>query len=171
MAIRTVRLEDDPILRKISKPVKEITPRIMELIEDMIDTMEVENGVGIAAPQVGVLKRIFVILDEEGVPTVYINPEILEMDGSDVQAEGCLSVKSRNFGAVKRPTYIKVRAMDLQMNTFEIELRDFIAREFCHEFDHLNGILYTDKLEPSNPLNEEGIEDNDLEEFIEEVEY
>lgn len=123
-----------------------MTWRIKTLISDMIETMNAEDGVGIKAPQVGVLKRIFIIKDEEGNPKVFINPEIIEEAGSESGVEGCLSVKSVCLGWVYRPTYIKVKALDENFNEFECELENFIAREFCHENDHLNGILYIDKM-------------------------
>lgn len=146
MALREIRNENDPILRKISRPVVEITDRINNLIDDMIETMDTAGGVGIAAPQVGVLKRIFIILDENSEPIIFINPEIIEKSGAEEGVEGCLSVNSVKRGFVERPTKLKVKAFDRNMNEFSMELNDFIAREFCHEYDHLDGILFIDKM-------------------------
>lgn len=152
MAIREVYQKDEPLLRKVSKPVKEITPRIRDLIQDLKDTMELENGVGIASPQVGVLRRIFIILDENGNKKTYINPEIISKYGADIMMEGCLSVKGAEPGYVIRPDFIHIKAQDENFEVFEEELSEFICREFCHEFDHLEGILYTDKLIPQSDI-------------------
>ncbi len=154
MAIRNIRMEDDPLLRKKSKPVKEMNNRVSELIQDLKDTMVKENGVGIAAPQTGVLKRIFLITKEDGNVKTYINPEIIDKQGVSIDFEGCLSVHSIRSGLVFRPQRIRIKALDEDFNEFEEELEDFIAREFCHENDHLNGILYTDKLLDSNKVSE-----------------
>ena len=145
MAIRNLRYEGDPILRKTSKEVKEVTPRIRELIDDMLETMYEENGVGLAAPQVGVLKRIVVIDVGEG-PIVLINPEILETSGEQTGDEGCLSVPGM-AGQVTRPNYVKVKAMDEDMNEVIYEGTELLARAFCHEIDHLDGKMYTDLVE------------------------
>lgn len=145
MAIRTIRVEGDPVLNKISKVVKEVTPRVQVLIEDMIDTMYEAQGVGLAAPQVGILKRIVVIDVGEG-PVVFINPEILETSGEQTGDEGCLSVPGK-AGMVTRPNYVKARAYDAEMNLFEIEGEGLMARAMCHEFDHLDGHLYVEKVE------------------------
>ena len=143
MALRTIRTEEDPVLRKISKPVKEVTPKIVTLIDDMLDTMYEAMGVGLAAPQVGVLKRIVVIDVGEG-PIVLINPEILETSGEQTGDEGCLSVPGM-AGQVTRPNYVKVKALDVNMEEQIYEGEGLLARAFCHEYDHLDGILYTDK--------------------------
>ena len=145
MAIRMIREENEPILRKISKPVKEITPKITELIEDMFDTMYEANGVGLAAPQVGMLKRIVVIDIGEG-PVILINPEIVETRGEQTGNEGCLSVPGK-MGVVTRPNYAKVNAVDITGQNITVEGEELMARALCHEIDHLDGILYTDKVE------------------------
>ena len=146
MAIRKIRVIGDEILRKKCKPVKEISPRIEDLVEDMFETMYDANGVGLAAPQVGVLKRIVVIDVEDGNQYVLINPEILETRGSQTGSEGCLSVPGKS-GIVTRPDYVKVRAYDLSMDVFELEGEGLLARAICHECDHLEGDLYVDKVE------------------------
>lgn len=145
MAIRMIREENEPILRKISKPVKEITPKITELIDDMLDTMYEANGVGLAAPQVGMLKRIVVIDIGEG-PVVLINPEIVETRGEQTGNEGCLSVPGK-MGVVTRPNYAKVNAVDITGQNITVEGEELMARALCHEIDHLDGVLYTDKVE------------------------
>ena len=145
MAIRVIRTEEDPVLRKISKPVKEVTPKIITLIDDMLDTMYEAMGVGLAAPQVGILKRIVVIDVGEG-PIVLINPEILETSGEQTGDEGCLSVPGM-AGQVTRPNYVKVKAQDEDMNEVEYEGEGLLARAFCHELDHLDGHMYTELVE------------------------
>ena len=145
MAIRNLRIEGDPILRKTSKEVKEITPKIVELVDDMLETMYEANGVGLAAPQVGVLKRIVVIDVGEG-PIVLINPEITRTEGSQTGDEGCLSLPGK-AGVVTRPNYVKVRALDENMVERELEGTELLARAFCHEIDHLDGHLYTELVE------------------------
>lgn len=145
MAIRSIREEGDELLRKTSREIKEITPRIEELIEDMIETMYEAEGVGLAAPQVGVLKRLFVVDIGEG-PIVMINPEILEVSGEQTGPEGCLSVPGYQ-GEVTRPNYVKMKGFDENMNEIIVEGEEFLARALCHEYDHLNGILYIDKVE------------------------
>lgn len=145
MAIRKLRYEGDPILNKKTKEIKEVTPRIKQLIEDMLDTMYESNGVGLAAPQVGILKRIAVIDVGEG-PFVFINPRIVAVDGEQTGDEGCLSVPGK-CGTVTRPNYVKTVAYDKNMNEFEVEGTELFARAMCHEFDHLDGHLYTEKVE------------------------
>ena len=145
MALRKMRYEGDPVLNKVAKEVKELTPRTKELIGDMLDTMYHENGVGLAAPQVGILKRICVIDVGEG-PYVFINPEIIEPTGIQTGEEGCLSVPGKS-GVVTRPNYVKARALDQNMNPFEVEGTELFARAMCHEFDHLDGHLYIEKVE------------------------
>lgn len=145
MALRKMRYAGDPVLNKVCKEVKEITPRTQELIGDMLETMYHENGVGLAAPQVGILKRICVIDVGEG-PYIFINPEIIASSGKQTDDEGCLSVPGK-AGKVTRPNYVKARAYDENMNLFEIEGRGLFARAMCHEFDHLDGHLYTEKVE------------------------
>ncbi|MBQ0005433.1 MAG: peptide deformylase [Clostridiales bacterium] len=148
MAIRQITVRGEEILAKKCKPVKEITPRIVQLCEDMIDTMYEAEGVGLAAPQVGIMKRLFVAMPypEEEEPEVYvmINPEILETEGTQESSEGCLSVPGY-MGLVDRPLRVKVRYMDIDGNTCEEEFEDFAATVICHENDHLDGILYVDK--------------------------
>lgn len=135
----------DPVLEKKCKPVKEMTPRIKELIEDMLDTMYDSEGVGLAAPQVGILRRIVVIDIGEG-PIVMINPEIIETEGSQTGGEGCLSLPGQ-AGNVTRPNYVKARALDENMEAYEIEGEELLARAICHELDHLEGIMYVSKVE------------------------
>ena len=147
MAIRTIRIQGDPVLEKKCKEVKEITPRIRELIEDMIDTMYEANGVGLAAPQVGILKRIVVIDVGEG-PIVMVNPVILETSGEQTGDEGCLSLPGK-AGRVTRPNYAKARAFDENMEEYEIEGTELLARAICYELDHLEGHMYTEKVEGS----------------------
>lgn len=147
MAIRTIRQDGDEVLRKKSKTVDEITPKIKELIEDMIDTMYEADGVGLAAPQVGILKRIFVIDVGEG-PMVFINPEILETGGTQTGDEGCLSIPGY-YAPVCRPNYVKVKFLDENMQEQVLEAEDFFARAILHENDHLNGVLFKDRVEKS----------------------
>ena len=141
MAIRNLRFEGDPILRKTSKEVKEITPKIVGLVDDMLETMYESNGVGLAAPQVGILKRIVVIDVGEG-PIVLINPVILETSGEQTGEEGCLSLPGK-AGIVTRPNYAKVKALNEDMEEVILEGEGLLARAFCHEIDHLDGKLYT----------------------------
>lgn len=145
MAIRNIRTEEDEVLRRKSREIQEMTPRIAELIEDMIDTMNEADGVGLAAPQVGILKRIVVIDVGDGA-MVFINPEILESSGEQTGDEGCLSVPGK-CGTVTRPNYVRVRALDENMEPFEMEGEELFARAVCHECDHLEGILYIDKVQ------------------------
>jgi len=145
MAIRNIRTAGDAVLRKKSKPVVEMTPRISNLIDDMLDTMYLANGVGLAAPQVGILKRIVTIDIGEG-PIVLINPEILETSGEQTGMEGCLSLPGKQ-GQVTRPNYVRVKVLDRDMNVLELEGDELLARAVCHECDHLEGILYTDVME------------------------
>ena len=148
MALRNIRKEGDPILAKISKPVWEMTDKTKVLIEDMLETMYAANGVGLAAVQVGVLKRIVVIdVSEEGNdPIILINPEIIDKSGSQTGDEGCLSVPGKS-GVVTRASHVKVKAFNEKMEVFEIEGDELLARAFQHEVDHLDGILYTSKVE------------------------
>ena len=145
MALRTIRVEGDEVLTKVSRPVDKMTPRIHDLITDMLDTMYDAMGVGLAAPQVGILKRIVVIDIGEG-PIVLINPEIVEKSGEQTGDEGCLSVPGM-AGQVTRPNYVKVKAQDEDMNEVEYEGEGLLARAFCHELDHLDGHMYTEKVE------------------------
>lgn len=145
MALRTIRIQGDEVLNKRCREVTEMTPRIQTLIEDMIETMHEANGVGLAASQVGVLKRIVVVDIGDG-PIVLINPEILETEGSQTADEGCLSLPGK-AGQVTRPNYVKVRALDENMMERELEGTEYLARAFCHEIDHLDGHLYTELVE------------------------
>lgn len=145
MAIRNIRTIGDEVLTKQCKEVKEVNDRIRELIDDMLDTMYEADGVGLAAPQVGVLKRIVVIDIGDG-PLVLINPRVLETSGSQTGSEGCLSVPGK-AGEVTRPNYAKVMAYDEDMNEFEVEGTELLARALCHECDHLDGKLYVDLVE------------------------
>lgn len=145
MAIRQVREIGDDILTKKSKDVPKMTLRTKILIGDMLETMYEKNGVGLAAPQVGVLKKIVVIDVGEG-PIVLINPEILETSGEQTGEEGCLSVPGK-WGIVTRPNHVKVRALNQEMEPFELEGEELLARAICHEVDHLYGNLYVDKVE------------------------
>lgn len=148
MAIRQIRKIGDSILKKTSKEIKEMTPRISTLIDDMLETMYDANGVGLAAPQVGILKRLVVIdVSENGdQPIVLINPVIEETQGEQTGDEGCLSVPGK-AGTVTRPNYVKVRALDRNMQPVELEGGELLARAFCHEIDHLDGVLYVEKVE------------------------
>lgn len=145
MALRTIRIQGDPVLTKTCREIPEITPKIAELIEDMIETMYEANGVGLAAPQVGILKRLVVIDVGEG-PIVMINPVILETSGEQTGDEGCLSLPGK-AGQVTRPNYVKARAFDENMQEYEIEGTELLARAICHELDHLDGHMYTEKVE------------------------
>lgn len=145
MALRTIRVQGDSVLTKKSRTVDKMTPRIGELITDMLDTMYDAMGVGLAAPQVGILKRIVVIDVGEG-PIVLINPEILETSGEQTGDEGCLSVPGM-AGQVTRPNYVKVKALDVNMNEQIYEGEGLLARAFCHEIDHLDGKMYTELVE------------------------
>lgn len=146
MALRNIREIGDAVLTKVCKEVKEMTPRTKELIEDMLDTMYEADGVGLAAPQVGVLKRI-VVIDVTGEdPYVMINPRIVEMSGEQTGQEGCLSVPGK-YGIVTRPNYVKAVALDIDMKPYEVEGTELLARAICHELEHLDGHLYVEKAE------------------------
>ena len=145
MALRKIRTEGDPVLTKVSRPVTEMTPKLRTLIFDMLDTMYEEMGVGLAAPQVGILKRV-VTIDVGDGPMVLINPEILETSGEQTGDEGCLSVPGM-AGQVTRPNYVKVRAFDEDMEEVVYEGTELLARAFCHEIDHLDGKMYTELVE------------------------
>lgn len=146
MAVRTIRVIGDEILYKECKPVKEMTQRVEELIEDMFETMYENNGVGLAAPQVGILKQIVVIDVDDGNQYVLINPEIIEKEGSQTGQEGCLSVPGK-AGIVTRPQKVKVKALDENMEEFVLEGEDLLARAICHECAHLHGQLYVSLVE------------------------
>ncbi len=146
MAIRTIRTDEDPILRKKSRAVDQVDDKIRTLVEDMIETMYDADGVGLAAPQIGILKRIFVVdvYDETGVK-VLINPEFIEQEGEQVEVEGCLSLPGKS-GIVKRPEHVVIEALNEHGEKVRYEGTDLLARAFCHEFDHLEGVLFTDKV-------------------------
>ncbi|MEH2943367.1 peptide deformylase [Lachnospiraceae bacterium KK002] len=150
MALRTIRQMGDEILTKKCREVKEVTPRMKELIEDMLETMYEGNGVGLAAPQVGVLKRLVVIDIGDG-PIVLINPRIIACRGEQTGDEGCLSLPGK-AGVVTRPNYVKIEAWNENMERFEMEGEELLARAFCHEIDHLEGHMYVEKVE--GPLHE-----------------
>lgn len=152
MAIRNIRLEDDEILRKTSKKVEKIDERIITLLDDMKETMYMAEGVGLAAPQVGVLRRVVVVDVGEGLIEL-INPIIVYEGGKNIDEEGCLSIPGRN-GAVERPEKVIVRAMNRNGEAFEVTGTGLLARAFCHEVDHLNGILFIDKVIPQEKLGE-----------------
>ena len=157
MALRQIRTVGDPCLTKVCKEVEEVNERTLTLIDDMLDTMYEAEGVGLAAPQVGVLKRIVVIDVGEG-PIVMINPEILETSGSQTGSEGCLSVPGK-AGTVTRPDYVKAKAYDEEMNEYVIEGEELLARAICHELAHLDGHLYTELVE-GELVDTESEEDN-----------
>ena len=147
MALRTIRVQGAPILNKVCRPITEVTPKIRTLAEDMIETMYEANGVGLAAPQVGILKRIVVIDVGDGQgPYVMINPEILESSGEQTGDEGCLSVPGK-AGQVTRPNYVKTKYYDLDMQEHIVEGTELFARCMCHEFEHLDGHLYVERVE------------------------
>lgn len=159
MATRKIREIGDPVLTKQCKEVTEITPRIQDLIDDMFETLYEANGVGLAAPQVGILKRI-VVIDVTGEdPLLLINPKILETSGEQEGYEGCLSVPGKT-GHVKRPNYVKAMDYDENLKPFEIEGTEMLASAICHELDHLEGHLYVEKVE--GPLmNTEDLEEEE----------
>lgn len=144
MALRNIRKHGDPILRKKCREVDQINERLLTLIEDMKETMYDADGVGIAAPQVGILKRLYVIDIGEG-PLVFINPEIIETDGSQTDEEGCLSLPGETE-EVMRPNYVRARALNEKGEEFEIEAEGLLARAILHEYDHLNGTLFIDRV-------------------------
>ena len=146
MALRNIREIGDTILNQRAKEVREMTPNLRALIEDMVETMRHANGVGLAAPQVGVLKRLVVIECEEGELHVLINPEIVERDGEQTGYEGCLSVPGKT-GIVTRPNHVKVKALNENMEPVTVEGEELLARALCHELDHLDGHLYTEMAE------------------------
>ena len=155
MAIRNIRKMGDEVLRKPSKEIKEMTSRIMLLIDDMFETMYEAYGVGLAAPQVGILKRLVVIDTYEGQPLVLINPKIVEKDGEQIGDEGCLSLPGK-VAVVKRPNHVVCEALDRDMNPIRVEGEGLLARAICHELDHLDGILYPDVAdEPVRDVEEE----------------
>ena len=161
MALRNIVTKEDKILCKVCRPVVKFNERLHQLLDDMADTLADAGGVGLAAPQVGVLRRAVLVLetnveeDDEEFVIELINPEIIETSGEQVGAEGCLSVPGK-YGLVKRPYYAKVRAQDRNGEWFEAEGEELIARCFCHELDHLDGVLFTQKCD--RMLTEEEME-------------
>ncbi len=148
MAIRNIRTDEDPILRKKSRVITSFDDKLAELVEDMIDTMDANDGIGIAAVQVGALRRVVIVMDpefEKPVPNVLVNPEIIWYSGVQCKLEGCLSVPDRS-GTVERPTNVRVKYQDINGNHVDREFEGDIVRVICHELDHLDGILYTDKM-------------------------
>lgn len=143
MAYLKIVLEGDPVLRKTSRPVTEITPRILQLLDDMTDTMRRANGVGLAAPQVGILRRVVVIEVEPGEVLELINPRIVSWSGEQCEVEGCLSLPKK-WARTHRPRKVVVRALDRTGKEVEYRGEDLLARAFCHEIDHLDGKLFTD---------------------------
>ena len=160
MAIRNIREIGEEVLTKKCKMVTEMTSRTKELIEDMLDTMYEANGVGLAAPQVGILKRIVVIDTTGEDPHILINPRIVESSGEQTGQEGCLSVPGKT-GQVTRPNYVKAVALDVNMKEYELEGTELLARAICHELDHLEGHLYVEKAE--GPLQDTVMEDEEEE--------
>ena len=140
--LNIVKVGDD-VLRKVCRPVEKITPRIITLLDDMIETMRAANGCGLAAPQVGILRRIAVVEVEPGEVIELINPKIIAFSGEQQEQEGCLSIPGR-WGITSRPKHVTVRALNRQGKSFEINGSDLLARALCHELDHLDGKLFTD---------------------------
>ena len=148
MALRKILTDKEPALHKVCKPVTDFDAKLHKLLDDMTETLIESGGVGLAAPQVGILRRVFLVDVgvEENEIVEFINPEIIETDGEQIGAEGCLSVPGK-YGLVKRPYYAKVRAQDRNGEWFEAEGEELIGRCFCHENDHLDGIIYTEVME------------------------
>ncbi len=167
MARRNILTKEQPTLYKKCRPVTEFNSRLHQLLDDMKDTLALENGVGLAAPQVGVLRRAVIVLEtnvpegEEEYMIELVNPEIIEASGEQYGAEGCLSVPEE-YGMVRRPMHVKVRAQDRNGETFEVEGDGLTARCFCHEIDHLEGIIFTSKCE--RMLSREELEAGSIEE-------
>ena len=145
MALRKIVCIEDELLRKKSRPVDKFDEKLHKLLDDMAETMMDANGVGLAAPQIGILRRVVVVDTGEGILEL-VNPTLLETDGEQIGAEGCLSVPGK-YGLVKRPYYAKVRAQDRDGEWFEVEGEELMGRCFCHELDHLDGIVYTEVME------------------------
>lgn len=167
MARRNILTKEEPTLYKKCRPVTEFNSRLHQLLDDMKETLSQENGVGLAAPQVGVLRRAVIVLEtnvpegEEEYMIELVNPEIIEASGEQFGAEGCLSVPEE-YGMVRRPMHVKVRAQDRNGESFEVEGEGLTARCFCHEIDHLEGIIFTSKCE--RMLTKEELESGDFEE-------
>ena len=158
MAIRKIVERGDPALEKTCRPVTDFDARLHTLLDDMIETLEEAGGVGLAAPQVGILRRACIVEDSEGEIIELINPEIVETDGEQTGLEGCLSIPGR-YGVVTRPYKVRVRAQDRDGVTFEVEGEELTARCFCHEIEHLNGVLYTEHCDHL-------LSDEELEQYI-----
>ena len=161
MGLRKILTTDEPALHKVCRPVEKFDWRLHKLLDDMRETLAQANGVGLAAPQVGILRRVVLVDTGENILEL-VNPELLETDGEQEGAEGCLSVPGK-YGLVKRPYYAKVRAQDRNGEWFEAEGEELIARCFCHELDHLDGIVYTEVMErylTEEELNAEAEEEN-----------
>lgn len=143
MALRTILTDDDPVLHKACRPVTQFDGRLHDLLDDLKETLAEANGAGLAAPQVGILRRAVIVVDANDQMLELVNPEIIAMEGEQKGFEGCLSVPGR-WGVVKRPMKAKVRAQDRNGNFFEVEGEEIVARCFCHEIDHLDGHLFTE---------------------------
>lgn len=154
MGLRKILTDKEPSLHKVCRPVEKFDGKLHKLLDDMAETLAEANGVGLAAPQVGILRRVVIVDTGEEILEL-VNPELVETDGEQVGAEGCLSVPGK-YGLVKRPYYAKVKAQDREGNWFEAEGEELIARCFCHELDHLDGILFTQKCD--RMLTEEEME-------------
>lgn len=160
MGLRKIMTVKEPCLHKVCRPVEKFDGKLHKLLDDMKETLAEANGVGLAAPQVGILRRVVVVDTGEEILEL-VNPELLETSGEQVGSEGCLSIPGK-YGIVKRPNYAKVRAYDRDGNEFEVEGEELMARCFCHELDHLDGIVYTEIMErylteeEMNGLSEEG---------------
>ena len=157
MGLRQIREESDSVLRKISREVTEITPRITDLLDDLTETMRSVQGVGLAAPQVGILRRV-VVVEVDGQLFELINPVVVATEGDQFEYEACLSCPGKQ-GQVHRPAYVKVEALDRFGNKQTYEGTELLARAFCHEIDHLDGILYIDKAEEVEEYNSEDDEE------------
>lgn len=156
MALRTILTDDDPVLHKACRPVTQFDGRLHDLLDDLKETLAEANGAGLAAPQVGILRRAVIVVDADDKMLELVNPEIIAMEGEQEGFEGCLSVPGR-WGVVKRPMKAKVRAQDRNGNFFEVEGEEIVARCFCHEIDHLDGHLFTelaDRLYTTEELDE-----------------
>ena len=145
MGLRTILTDKDPALHKVCRPVEKFDKRLHKLLDDMVETLVDSGGVGLAAPQVGILRRVVVVDTGDGILEL-VNPTLIETDGEQIGAEGCLSVPGK-YGLVKRPYYAKVRAQDRNGQWYEAEGEELIGRCFCHELDHLDGIIYTEVME------------------------
>lgn len=146
MAIRKIVVQGDEILTKVCKPVTKFDEKLHQLLDDMAETLTQANGVGLAAPQVGILRRAVLVMDDEEEILELINPEIIEVDGEQTGPEGCLSIPGK-FGMVTRPYRVRVRAQDRNGNWYEVEGEELTARAFCHELEHLDGHLYTEHID------------------------